>query len=111
MMQFIRSNLRRASIKWPPIRQCLEGARRPSQSDNKRLKWEFQCASCSGWYPRSDVQVDHLVECGSLKDWDDLERFCRTLFCEESNLFVLCSHCHTNKEEILASRGVSGLEL
>lgn len=99
--QFIRSTLRRASLRWPPITQVLLASRRPNESTNKRLKWEFQCAACSGWFPRKGVQVDHLIECGSLKCFDDLPRFVETLYCEQDNLYVLCSYCHENKEEIL----------
>ena len=72
---FLRSNLRLASRKWPPLRMALTDARRPSQSENKRLKWEFRCASCSLWFPRTEVQVDHIRECGSLRRYADLEPF------------------------------------
>jgi ribosomal protein L44E len=100
---FIRSNLRLMSRKWPPIQQTLVGARRPSQSENKRLKWEFQCASCSEWFPRDGVQVDHFKECGSLRCSADIVPFIETLLCESDNLYVLCSVCHANKKEILAA--------
>jgi len=95
---FLRSNLRLASRKWPPLaRLALLQARRKSQSDNKRLKWEFQCADCTGWFPRKEVEADHLVPCGPLSSWDDLRIFAERLFCETDGLRVRCETCHQAK--------------
>ena len=95
-MGFIRSNLRRMSQRWPPlVRLALLRQRRKSQSANKRLKWEFQCEHCQGWFKRDDVAVDHIVECGALKTLDDLPRFVGRLLCETDKLRVLCDGCHT----------------
>jgi len=92
---FLRSNLRAASRKWPPLaRLALKQARRPSQSSNKRLKWEYECADCLGWFPRKEVEVDHIVPCGQLKSWDDFRPFAERLFCETYGLAVRCKGCH-----------------
>jgi hypothetical protein len=97
---FIRSNLRLASRKWPPVYQALEKVRRPSQSKNKRLKWEFRCESCNKWFPRKEVEVDHIEPVGSLKCFDDLPGFVRRLFCEADGFAVLCKKkCHYNKTQ------------
>lgn len=94
---FIRSGLRQKSRRWKPIYDCLNNARRPSKSKNKRLKWEFKCAKCKKWHPQSNVSVDHIIPAGSLNSLDDLPMFVKTLFCELDNLQVLCSSCHTVK--------------
>mgnify|MGYP001550323657 FL=1 len=94
---FIRSALRQKSRRWAPIYQCLQDARRPSRSRNKRLKWEFICAKCKRWYPASKVSVDHKVPAGSLKDFADLPGFVERLFCEKDQLQVLCLKCHDIK--------------
>lgn len=92
---FIRSGLRRMSKRWPPIAtEALVAARRPAQSDNKRLKWEYCCASCSNWFPRDKVHVDHIEACGSLRGEADLLPFFKRLFCESVGLRVLCVACH-----------------
>ena len=96
---FLRSNLRKASMKWPPLQQVRVSHRRPSQSANKRLKWELQCFACLQWYPGSDIAVDHIIPCGSLKDWADIEPFVRRLFVEECDLALLCKHCHEMKPQ------------
>lgn len=97
MMSFLRSLLRRGSLKWAPRNVALANARRPNQSDNKRLKWEFSCAQCSTWHPRKEVECDHIIPAGSLKDWDDLPGFARRLFCEQEGFVVICKPCHNTK--------------
>lgn len=92
---FIRSGLRQMSRRWPPlVRHAMIAVRRKNESDNKRLKWEFQCATCKGWQPAKQVEVDHIVPCGSLKSFDDLRGFTERLFCEAEGLRVLCNVCH-----------------
>lgn len=95
---FLRSNLRLISSKWPPLaRLALDLAKRPSQSSNKRLKWEYKCCVCGNWFPRKEVEVDHLVPCGSLKNWDEFRTFAERLFCEVDGLAVRCETCHQAK--------------
>jgi hypothetical protein len=96
--QFIRSGLRQMSRRWPPIiRQRINANRRKNQSDNKRLKWEFRCDACNGWFPRKSVQVDHIIACGQLKSWADMAVFAERLFCEADGLRVLCGKCHDER--------------
>lgn len=98
---FLRSALRQKSRRWAPIYMCLQDARRPSKSPNKRLRWEYQCALCEEWKAQKDVSVDHVIACGSLRSFDDLPGFASRLFVEKEGLRVLCNPCHqgvTNKE-------------
>ena len=97
MMGFLRSGLRRMSLRWAPKSQCKTDARRPSQSANKRLKWEYQCAQCNEWKAGKDVAVHHVVPCGELRCFDDLPDFVRRLFVESDGFVLLCESCH--KEE------------
>lgn len=97
---FIRSGLRSLSRKWPPIvRHAFNACRRPSQSENKRLKWEFQCNECQGWFPRKEVQADHIVPCGALKSFEDIPGFVERLLCNEDGIRVLCVTCHNAKTQ------------
>lgn len=91
---FIRSNLRNASRKWQPMRDAFEDAKRPYTGPNKRQKWEYQCADCEEWFKRTEVQADHIVPCGPLKCWEDLEPFTRRLFVEKEGFRILCKGCH-----------------
>ncbi len=95
---FVRSGLRQMSRRWPPlVRIAVNAVRRKSQSENKRLKWEFQCSHCGCWSPRKSIEVDHIVPCGPLKSFEDLKTFAERLFCEPDGLRVLCLTCHQQR--------------
>lgn len=95
--QMIRSTLRRKSMQWKPIQEALKSARRANESENNRLKWEYQCESCKNWHPQKNVQVDHITEVGPLTSFDHLPSFVRNLFCEIDQLRVVCKTCHDKK--------------
>jgi len=96
----IRQVLRNGFRYYKPIQQALLDARRPSESDNKKLKWEFQCAHCLKWFDRKSVEIDHKIECGSLKDWEDVVPFIQKLTAEDPKMYqVLCKKCHKVKTE------------
>lgn len=81
-------------------------ARRKSRSSNKRLKWEYQCASCKKWFPDKEVKVDHIVPAGSIKSFEEVGRFLELLLIEKEGLQVLCNECHdikTQQERALRS--------
>ena len=94
---FLRSGLRRMSLRWGPKNEARMLARRPSRSGNKRLKWEYQCARCHGWFAGKDVAVHHIEECGELRDWHHLEGFARRLFCEAGGFECVCGDCHKER--------------
>lgn len=102
--QSIRSQLRKVSRWWKPIQLCKQNARRPNQSNNRRLKWEFQCNNCKQWFPDALIKVDHLQECGSLNCANDAGGFIERLFCEVDGLQCLCSECHGIKTKDYKSR-------
>ena len=91
---FIRSALRKASQKWPPIHEARKRASRPYRGPNKRQKWEYQCANCKKWWSGKEVEVDHIVPAGTLRKYEDLPEFARRLLCEVEELRVLCKQCH-----------------
>lgn len=95
----VRSALRRAFRFWIPMQMALEKASRPSQSSNKRLKKEYQCAKCGKWRARKDVQIDHIEECGSLQKYEDIVPFLQRLTKEDINAYqILCKNtCHKQK--------------
>lgn len=94
----IRSTLRNAFRYYKTFQQALEKASRPSQSPNKRLKKEYQCAHCLNWFPRSGVEIDHKIECGSLSCYEDIVPFIQRLAVEDSSLLqILCKEDHKAK--------------
>ena len=89
---FIRSTLRRASMRWGPINSV------------KKKAWvergKYLCASCKQVVPltlngKKNVFVDHIESVVDTQEgfqgWDV---FIERLFCEAEGLQVLCKSCH-----------------
>lgn len=95
---FITSILRSGSRKWPPKYECLNAAKTEKKVNTAtgRIAQHFRCAMCEDDFPAKGVQVDHIVEIGREKTWDE---FIDGLFCEGDNLQVLCINCHKKKSK------------
>ena len=93
----IRSLLRAKSMHWKPPRERGKRLRRPSQSPNKRLTWEYPCEHCGGWFPEELIEYDHAVPCGRLSSWEELGPWAERLFAEPDGYLLLCSTCHAAK--------------
>jgi len=94
----IRSILRNGFRYWKPAMLAAEKASRPYKGENKRLKKEYQCKSCKEWFKRADVQIDHILPCGSLNNYNDIVDFIKRLTVENTKAFqVLCKPCHKEK--------------
>jgi 5-methylcytosine-specific restriction endonuclease McrA len=96
---FIRSSLRQKSRWWKPIGQAKEAAKRKYKGPNKRQKWEYLCNVCNKYYPNTEINVDHIIPAGTLRNAQDLPGFVERLFCEINNLQVLCNVCHNKKTQ------------
>lgn len=96
---FIRSGLRQLSQRWPPLSDVMKQSRRQYHGENKRQKWEYQCALCGNWFAAKAIEVDHVLPCGSLKSLDDLPQFVGRLFCETDNLRVTCVECNQARKK------------
>lgn len=94
---FLRSALRSAFNRYPVKWEVLRGAQRPYEGPDKRVKWEYVCAKCGGWFRSKEVSVDHVVPAGSLNSFGDLAGFAERLFCGPDGLQVLCTTCHASK--------------
>lgn len=94
---FISSGLRKMWMKYPVKQEALKAARRPFEGTDKRTRWEYRCIGCDVWFKGKDIQVDHIEPVGSLRDYEDLPRAVKNLFCELDNLQVLCKECHQSK--------------
>lgn len=92
--QMIRHVLRRRTIFWKPILNVKNRAKIAYKGPNKRRKFSFICEGCKEEFASNQVNVHHMVECGSLMTFDDLPGFVERLFCEEEHLKLLCHRCH-----------------
>ena len=94
----VRSALRNAFRWWKPMMAVLEDASRIYQGPNKRQKKEYQCNHCQSWFKRTAVEIDHIEECGSLRNYDDIVPFLERLTKEsKSDYQILCKPCHKEK--------------
>lgn len=94
----IRSALRRAFRFWKPMQKALTLASRPYKGPNVRQKIEYQCATCKKWFKRTEVEIDHIEECGSLMSLADIPSFIERLTKEDVNAYqVLCKADHKEK--------------
>ena len=89
---FIRSGLRQKWLRYPPRYQVLASCSR--KVVGLKHKTEYKCAECNKWHKKTQVQVDHIVPCGSFNKFEELGAFAERMFCEPEGLQVLCESCH-----------------
>jgi len=97
---FIRSTLRNASRWWKPISQCKLNSRRPYKGLKPLQKWEYKCNHCKSWFMEKEIQIDHIIDCGTLTCADDMKGFVERLFCEVGGFQCLCKPCHQIKTNL-----------
>jgi 5-methylcytosine-specific restriction endonuclease McrA len=90
---FIRSGLRAKWSRYPVKYAVLDKAKMKAKN-NPRAKWEYACAVCKKHFIQKDIEVDHLIPCGSLRGIEDLGGFVERLFCGEQHLQIVCKPCH-----------------
>lgn len=93
---WIRSSLRMRSRWWKPISEAKQKAKRNCKNCG-RQKFEYQCNKCKKWFPDKEVEVDHIIDVGSLRCKEDVGDFIERLFCEVDGLQVVCKVCHQEK--------------
>lgn len=100
---WLRSQLRRISLKWRPISEKRsQGEWLATDADKakwgKLIKKMNTCEGCGGSFPKSKLEIDHIVPCGSLLDVErDLGPFALRLLCQMDGLQRLCNKCHLAK--------------
>lgn len=106
----IRGALRRVFSRSPIIREVMFKVRREVPKYNKdgsRAKKDavqYRCNVCTTYVGSTKVAVDHITPVISVNDgFVDFNTFIERLFCDVSNLQVICDTCHnlkTNSERI-----------
>lgn len=97
VMSTIRSLLRRQWMMTPMRAEAKRRARVPYVGDSRQRKWHYVCSVCSKRMVDEEVEIDHIEECGELREWSHLSEFARRLFCEADGLRVLCEECHEKR--------------
>lgn len=76
------------------IRQ--EAVRRAKVSPNQYL-----CANCNGRFKSKEIEVDHTIPAGSLKEFEDFSPFIEKMFQENIDLLeVVCKPCHLLRKKL-----------
>ncbi len=57
----------------------------------------FTCESCGKQFTRKETHVDHKQPVVAVTGWVDWNTFIDKLFCDVSNLQILCKKCHKEK--------------
>lgn len=104
---FIKGNLRRVTMKWSPINECMKNAREE--------RGMYRCAGCGELVPstvkdgrvrKKNVHVDHIEPViDPAVGWVSWDSCIERMFCELDNLQVLCTTCHDikcNEEKAIA---------
>ncbi|MEK0325809.1 MAG: HNH endonuclease signature motif containing protein [Nitrosopumilus sp.] len=94
---FIRSGLRAKFSRWPPKYAVYAAAKRDILVKKGNQRFEYQCALCDRWFGMKEVEVDHIIPCGSLRNYKDLGAFVKRLFCSQEHLRLLCKPCHKTR--------------
>lgn len=104
--RYVINILREGTIRWSGRTNALRAARKRravgvNKKGKTKWKWFWLCAKCTKWFPQdTDVEVDHIEEVGPYKG--DLHAYALRMYCDESNLQVLCIKCHKGKTSAAA---------
>jgi len=94
-LAWIRSALRSKWLRWPPRAEAYKAAQVAYKGPQARRKYSYKCAICGGLFAQKDTQCDHYpVDAGSILSVADIGAFCNNLYCETSNLRIVCKECH-----------------
>jgi 5-methylcytosine-specific restriction endonuclease McrA len=93
----LRSALRNWAKWWHPASLAKQSARVSIG--------RYKCEVCGKDTPGKDIQVDHIIPCGTLRSLEDVARFIQLLTPESPNAFqVLCLDCHQKKTNLERSQ-------
>lgn len=91
----LRSGTRRYPPKWEVLKDAYVGIRL-NEKTNREGK-HYLCALCEGEFPAKEVEVDHIEPVISSKGFTSWDDYIARLFCDKSNLQVVCKGCHKIK--------------
>ncbi len=96
---FIKSMLRKGSMRWKPKSTCKKEARWNEKLPNKKGRMVFHsiCASCDAVTPETECAVDHIISVVPLSGFSTWDEIIERMFCEKEGLQVLCNTCHSVK--------------
>lgn len=72
-----------------------------AKQKSKRSRGRFECARCKELFSINNMQLDHRIPVVDIeRGFETLEIFVDRLFCDDSNLDMLCKPCHYEKTSL-----------
>lgn len=104
----IKNYFRQFSMYWLPSEAYLKTIRKKrselvqSPLDARDI-YLYPCNMCKGWFPRKEVEKDHIEPCGTIRSFEDIGIVAKKMFIEiDEGWQCLCKTCH--KARTLAQR-------
>lgn len=95
---WLRGNLRRIWNHHPVKVEFMREKRKRIIGKRGKEIWGGECVICKKDFPAKEMQVDHVIDAGSLVSTDDITPFVtKLLMCSKDNLQYVCSPCHKIK--------------
>jgi 5-methylcytosine-specific restriction endonuclease McrA len=82
----VKSHLRISFVKSALRNDCIKNAR--------VCRGQYKCNLCGFSFKINQIDVDHVIPIGKFFDFNS---FVSKLFCDQTNLQVLCKKCHKLK--------------
>jgi len=98
---FIRSNYKGEFLRTKRV----EVIRYKTNGDTaKRPYIKYECIKCLKLYSITEINVDHIDKVGAFNDVLSIKDFFFNIWCEYSNLQILCKDCHKLKTKYERSK-------
>lgn len=95
---YLRGGLRQLWSRYPAKLSWKESqVKTPPAGYTGRAKKLGQCHYCQEWFAKSHLEVDHVEQAGSCKDWDSAYEFLHALLDCNDNWVLACKPCHKIK--------------
>ena len=94
----VRSAIRKAFTRSDYYKEFVD-SRRIEWFKGKRKRVSYECENCRQKFPKTEINVDHKAPIGKgvYERISDAEKFYELVFCDYSNLQILCKKCHRLK--------------
>lgn len=100
-LTWLRGKLRQIWGDWPLKNEFKDSVcvrvtphMRDKYNLHRATKKAAQCGLCGEWFAKSHLDVDHVVEAGSMVTQDMVAGFLERLLCSKENMRVVCRPCH-----------------
>lgn len=64
---------------------------------HRQTKKAAQCVFCLNWFPKSKLEVDHIIGESKLTEVEDIVTYLDHLMCSPKNMQLTCKPCHKIK--------------